>query len=248
MGVYYLVIAKCKECGNEYELQEDENPEDFQCECGGELEHAIATPPKSDKTTKSSEKSSEGIFEMWNKQPTTIKAISIAGIFIVLIVLIIGITGMFSPTQNTNQPPATSTSNDTSKSPETSQVQAGTVKINNPKIYEKRHSKDVYDPALGMTVPRFDYYSYDFSGELMPSANFNYLEIIIKYYNDSGEVLGRNTVWTMNSARAEEKYLISNDQNVTGTPAQADILVFTSPNSKDDSQAIYKTTVTVIKS
>jgi len=32
-----LVIARCKECGKEYELMEDENPEDFQCECGGDL-------------------------------------------------------------------------------------------------------------------------------------------------------------------------------------------------------------------
>jgi len=237
-----LVIARCRECGNEYELQEDENPEDFQCECGGDLQRAITTPP----TSETPPKSSKGIFETWNQQPTTIKAISVAGVFIVLIVLIIGITGMFSPTQNTTQLPETSTN--TSKSPETSQVQAGTVKINNPTIYENRHSKDVYEPALGMTVPRFDYYSYDFSGELVPSANFNYLEIIIKYYNKSGQVLGRNTVWTMNSARAEEKYQISIDHNVTGAPAEADIMVFTSPNSNDDSQAIYKTTVTVSKS
>jgi hypothetical protein len=237
--------AKCKECGNEYELGEDEKLEDFQCECGGDLEHAIVTPPTSDKTPKSSEKSSKGIFEMWNQQPTSIKAISIIAVFIMLVVLIIGITGMFSPTQNTTQLPETSTN--TSTSPETSQVQAGTVKINDPKIYETRHYKDVYDPAFRMTFGRYDYSSYGFSGELVPSVNFNYLEIIIKYYGDSGTVLGRNTVWTMNSARAEEKYSVRSDQNITGVPAKADIMVFTSPNNNDDSKAIYKKTVTVSK-
>ncbi|MCG2829071.1 hypothetical protein [Methanothermobacter sp. K4] len=29
--------VKCKECGHEYNLKDDENPEDYTCECGGEL-------------------------------------------------------------------------------------------------------------------------------------------------------------------------------------------------------------------
>ncbi|MBI5458832.1 VRR-NUC domain-containing protein [Methanobacterium sp.] len=32
-----MVIVRCVECGKEYELKEDENPENFQCECGGNL-------------------------------------------------------------------------------------------------------------------------------------------------------------------------------------------------------------------
>lgn len=36
-GGFSLVIAKCVECGKEYQLGEDENPEDFECECGGNL-------------------------------------------------------------------------------------------------------------------------------------------------------------------------------------------------------------------
>ncbi|WP_308572152.1 zinc ribbon domain-containing protein [uncultured Methanobacterium sp.] len=32
-----MVIAKCGECGNEYELEPGESPADFQCECGGNL-------------------------------------------------------------------------------------------------------------------------------------------------------------------------------------------------------------------
>jgi MFS family permease len=34
-----LVIAKCKECGKEYQLSSRDNLGEFQCECGGELEY-----------------------------------------------------------------------------------------------------------------------------------------------------------------------------------------------------------------
>lgn len=32
-----MVIGKCKACGKEYQLSSSDNPDDFQCECGGEL-------------------------------------------------------------------------------------------------------------------------------------------------------------------------------------------------------------------
>lgn len=31
------MLSKCRECGKEYELEDDENPSDYQCECGGDL-------------------------------------------------------------------------------------------------------------------------------------------------------------------------------------------------------------------
>nr|WP_319374507.1 DUF5518 domain-containing protein [uncultured Methanobacterium sp.] len=34
-----MVIAKCKECGKEYQLSSRDNLGEFQCECGGELEY-----------------------------------------------------------------------------------------------------------------------------------------------------------------------------------------------------------------
>ena len=33
------MIAKCTECGKEYEIKDGEKPSDYQCECGGELQH-----------------------------------------------------------------------------------------------------------------------------------------------------------------------------------------------------------------
>ena len=220
-----MVIAKCVECGKEYELGEDENPADFQCECGGDLEHAIATQPTSDKTPKSSE-SSKGILEIWNQQPTTIKAISIIGVFLVLVVLIIGITGMFSTTQNTTQSPATSTSNNTSTSPETPQVQAGTVTLINPQVLGYNNRYNLY-------------------GELIPSENFDYLAIVVKSYAADNKVVGREQVWNMSSAKKGEKYELSGAIITSGVTTQADILVFNSPNTNDDSKAIHKITVYV---
>lgn len=32
--------VKCKECGREYTLKDDENPKDYTCECGGDLRSA----------------------------------------------------------------------------------------------------------------------------------------------------------------------------------------------------------------
>jgi len=32
-----LVIVKCKECGMKFQLDEEDNPNDYQCDCGGSL-------------------------------------------------------------------------------------------------------------------------------------------------------------------------------------------------------------------
>jgi hypothetical protein len=38
-----LVIVRCKECEKEYQLKSSDNPGDFQCDCGGNLEYKIGT-------------------------------------------------------------------------------------------------------------------------------------------------------------------------------------------------------------
>ncbi len=65
-GVFIMVIVKCKICGKEYELSTKDNPNDFQCECGGNLEDKPEQrkPMKSvstfkDKTNKSKSKSKD---------------------------------------------------------------------------------------------------------------------------------------------------------------------------------------------
>ncbi len=40
MGFFVMVNAKCNSCSQEYQLETGENPSDFQCECGGELNYS----------------------------------------------------------------------------------------------------------------------------------------------------------------------------------------------------------------
>lgn len=37
----FMELLKCNLCGKEYELNDGENPSDFQCECGGDLSPEI---------------------------------------------------------------------------------------------------------------------------------------------------------------------------------------------------------------
>jgi len=39
--VISLLLLKCNLCGKEYELEDGENPSDYQCECGGNLSPEI---------------------------------------------------------------------------------------------------------------------------------------------------------------------------------------------------------------
>jgi hypothetical protein len=39
------MIAKCVLCGTEYQLDDGENPQNFQCDCGGALMHTINQNP-----------------------------------------------------------------------------------------------------------------------------------------------------------------------------------------------------------
>lgn len=61
-----LVIAKCKKCGKEYQLESNEKPSDFQCECGGELsskkiDKKPITIKKPNKERKSWKERAEGV-------------------------------------------------------------------------------------------------------------------------------------------------------------------------------------------
>jgi len=45
-SVIKLVVVKCRECGKEYALSDNENPSNFACECGGTLSPKIKRVPK----------------------------------------------------------------------------------------------------------------------------------------------------------------------------------------------------------
>ncbi len=84
--------VQCLKCGEEYQLNPDENPSDFQCKCGGELIHKPDKPTKSpDKPTKSpdkptkSPKPSKSIFDDSKKQYMIVVAVVIL-VFILIAV------------------------------------------------------------------------------------------------------------------------------------------------------------------
>lgn len=111
--------VKCQECGREYVLEKGENPEDFQCECGGNLKYVenivgVQSKPKHDKSsmkrvsdfrkervTKASRDSTTGgivdnLMDFWNKRGTGGKiGIGVAGVCC-LGILLIAVVGLLS--------------------------------------------------------------------------------------------------------------------------------------------------------
>jgi uncharacterized membrane protein len=76
------VIAKCTECGKEYELKEGKKPSDYQCECGGELQHQ---KPQREKTVTKSSTTSDGHYALFIGILSGVTILVIPGIFIYLI-------------------------------------------------------------------------------------------------------------------------------------------------------------------
>lgn len=63
-----MVIAKCEKCKKEYQLESNEKPSDFQCECGGELssKEVLVEPVKPIKPKKTS--------KSWKEENNNFKA------------------------------------------------------------------------------------------------------------------------------------------------------------------------------
>jgi DNA-directed RNA polymerase subunit RPC12/RpoP len=95
-----MVVAKCVKCDKEYELESDEEPSNFQCECGGELKskEIVSKPVKTIPT-----KNKPDIKEEWNKQSKNRKiGIGILGVCCIGIILFIGVGGLLSPNQTSS--------------------------------------------------------------------------------------------------------------------------------------------------
>lgn len=93
--VYMMVVARCVKCGKKYELESNEKLSDFQCECGGELSsNGVALEFLEPKKPKNEPKS-------WDEQTTGAK---VGGIIILLcigLIVIVGISAVFSPNKTT---------------------------------------------------------------------------------------------------------------------------------------------------
>ena len=93
-----MVVAKCVKCGKEYELKSDEEPSNFQCECGGDLKSKKIVS-KSLKTKKSKDK--PDIKNEWNKQSKN-KKIGIAGACCIGLILVVVVGGMIFSNNTTS--------------------------------------------------------------------------------------------------------------------------------------------------
>ena len=113
-----LVIVKCKECGQEYELERGQRSKDFQCECGGDLR--ILTfkelrQKNKDKHQKDNNISSNGETpsnksspgkpdkprKSWSEQSTGIKVLSIIIVFVVFLGIVGVISGLMGSSEAT---------------------------------------------------------------------------------------------------------------------------------------------------
>lgn len=88
---------------------------------------------------------------------------------------------------------------------------------------------------------------YSIKGKITPSRDFDYLEIVLKWYDAEGNVIQRDPLaWNINNAKAGQPIKFSTYSYIdTGTPAKVDLMIFEDPFSggEDESSAIYKTTL-----
>ena len=101
-----------------------------------------------------------------------------------------------------------------------------------------------------LKVTNGGYGDYAIKGQLTPTQDIDYLEMVTVWYDSSGAVIERNSLaWNMNDLKSGQKVKFStNDYMGTddGTPSKVELLVFKGAFSGgDDSSAIYKTTLEV---
>jgi len=92
----------------------------------------------------------------------------------------------------------------------------------------------------------YDFYSI--KGEITSSEDFDYLEIVLKWYDAEGNVIQTDPLaWNVNNVKAGQTVKFTTHSYVeSGTPAKVDLMIFDSPFSGgDESSAIYKTTLNV---
>lgn len=115
--------VKCEKCGKEYILEKGENPDDFQCECGGKLKSLFdirknRPQPKEQETTDNS----NSFTDWWNNQSTNTKTgIGLGGICCIGIIVILAI---FAMGEDKNTENLTTTTTDTDAQPQTTSAQA----------------------------------------------------------------------------------------------------------------------------
>lgn len=101
-----------------------------------------------------------------------------------------------------------------------------------------------------LKVTNGGYGDYAIKGQLVPTHDIDYLEMVTVWYDSSGAVIERNSLaWNMNDLKSGQKVKFSTNDYIStdeGTPSKVELLVFDSAFAGgDDSSAIYKTTLEV---
>lgn len=90
----FMMLAKCVKCGKEYQLESNETPSNFQCECGGELSSKESSETVKNNTPKKKNKT-------WSEQTTGAKIGGILILFCIGVIILVGISAFLSPEKNT---------------------------------------------------------------------------------------------------------------------------------------------------
>ncbi|HIH62239.1 MAG TPA: hypothetical protein HA298_06150 [Methanobacteriales archaeon] len=89
---------------------------------------------------------------------------------------------------------------------------------------------------------------YSIKGQITPSRDFDYLEIVLRWYDAEGSVIQEDPLaWNINNVKSGQSVKFSTYSYIdAGTPAKVDLMIFEDPfSSGDESSAIYKTTLNV---
>lgn len=214
------MVKICPKCG-----KENSDAAKFCESCGTGLVHVNVSK-------KSESGSSGGLKGWWNEQGSGIKALSIIGLCFVGLLLIAGISGMMAPDKTTAQSAVANTSNSPSNSLSASSTpQSNAITVKN------------------LEVTSGGYGDYDVTGEIIPNSDMDYLEMTLTWYDSSGAVIEKDPLaWNINDVKAGQTLKVDGSSYISdkGTPAKVDVLIFDSSlSSGDDSNAIYKQTLTV---
>jgi hypothetical protein len=99
------------------------------------------------------------------------------------------------------------------------------------------------------SVTNGGYGMWDINGQVTPTKDLSYLEMVAVWYDSSGAVIDRDPLlWNMNEVKANQAYNIHGSSSLyeKGTPARVELFFFSSPFSgADTSDAIYSINLTL---
>lgn len=90
------------------------------------------------------------------------------------------------------------------------------------------------------------YGMYDVTCKLKADKDFDYLEMVVVFYDDSGAIIEKSPlVWNMNNVPKDQTVKVSGSAFITGddSPAKADVYIFDNVFEDDLDNAIFNQTV-----